>query len=70
LSFGSTGIVKSISINTFKLQTFLLKQLRLPVLRLALHPVDAKDKTKLKLISDFLSSEDFEYIFLKESLLL
>ncbi len=70
LSFGSTGILKSISINTFKLQTFLLKQLRLPVLRLALHPVDAKDKTKLKLISDFLSSEDFEYIFLKESLLL
>lgn len=70
LSFGSKGMIKNISIKTFKLQTFILRHLRLPLLRLALHPVDAKDKTKLRLIADFLKNNDFEFIFLEESLIL
>mgnify|MGYP001772903250 CR=1 FL=1 len=68
LSFGSRGFIETLSVISFKRYFSILKLLNPVVIRIALHPVDAVNKKKLKLVKDILDSHDFEFIFLKDTL--
>jgi predicted deacetylase len=68
LSFGGRGFLEKLSIFTFKKQVEIMKILKVPIFRVAIHPVDVLNKEKLILLTDFFKTNEYELISLKESL--
>ena len=66
LNFGSRGMVEIISKASFKAYFYALRLSKINVFRIALHPIDAMDKDKIKLIVEILKNKDFEYIHLQD----
>lgn len=68
LSFGGRGFLEEISIFTFNKQIALMKLIKIPIFRVALHPVDVLNEEKMRLLINFLKNNQYEIVSLKESL--
>jgi predicted deacetylase len=66
LSFGSRGIVEVVSKLSFRAYFYALRFSKINVIRIALHPIDAIDKDKIRLIVKTLKGKDFKYMHLQD----
>lgn len=67
LSFGGRGFFERLSIFAFDKQVKMMKALKIPIFRIALHPVDATNKEKLYLLTQFFKQDEYDFISLKDA---